>query len=236
VRRSVIYGDLRRPLAFLVFAGPLVGAAVVVALGVVDRSLMLSLAREDSLIEWAQVATFVAGGAFALGVVRALRPAGPRSAALAFAVLAAGCFFVTGEELDWGQRIFGFETPRELEKVNPKDRTTLHHIPEPGTAFVRLQLLIGFLGSIGAWLLHLRGPGRAGPALSLLTPPLIVTSAFLLVFAYRAAGPLTPNEPLYDDLYGEYVELCLAFGLAAFAGLIRRRLRQREVLPPARTG
>ena len=34
--------------------------------------------------------------------------------------------FAAGEEIDWGQRIFGFETPGSLRDINMNDAFNLH--------------------------------------------------------------------------------------------------------------
>ena len=37
-------------------------------------------------------------------------------------------FFGAGEEISWGQRIFGFETPKSLTQVNKQDELNLHNL------------------------------------------------------------------------------------------------------------
>ena len=37
-------------------------------------------------------------------------------------------FFGAGEEISWGQRIFGFETPESLAQVNKQDELNLHNL------------------------------------------------------------------------------------------------------------
>ncbi len=46
-----------------------------------------------------------------------------------FYYAAAVLFFLGfGEEISWGQRIFGFETPAQLEEINAQKETNLHNI------------------------------------------------------------------------------------------------------------
>jgi len=42
--------------------------------------------------------------------------------------LAALFFFIAGEEISWGQRIFGWETPPWVEAHNIQDETTIHNL------------------------------------------------------------------------------------------------------------
>lgn len=37
-------------------------------------------------------------------------------------------FFGAGEEISWGQRIFGWQTPSEMKKLNVQGETTIHNI------------------------------------------------------------------------------------------------------------
>ena len=41
---------------------------------------------------------------------------------------AIGCFFIMGEEVSWGQRIIGFETPEAWADKNYQQETTLHNL------------------------------------------------------------------------------------------------------------
>jgi len=45
-----------------------------------------------------------------------------------FLLLAIFCFMACGEEISWGQRIFGLETPEVLTKINQQNEINLHNI------------------------------------------------------------------------------------------------------------
>jgi hypothetical protein len=45
-----------------------------------------------------------------------------------FGLLAILFFFGFGEEISWGQRLFGFETPEELKKINTQQEFNVHNI------------------------------------------------------------------------------------------------------------
>lgn len=47
---------------------------------------------------------------------------------LVYLGLAAVFFFGAGEEISWGQRIFGFGTPPELSQINKQDEFNLHNL------------------------------------------------------------------------------------------------------------
>lgn len=41
---------------------------------------------------------------------------------------ALGCFFIMGEEISWGQRIIGWDTPESWAEMNYQQETTLHNL------------------------------------------------------------------------------------------------------------
>ncbi len=87
------------------------------------RSLLGDLASEDGLIEWlTAIAYFAAAGVFVATAVR--RPAGWPW----LLVLALLFFGVAGEEISWGQRLFGLETPDAVRDVNVQDEFNLHNV------------------------------------------------------------------------------------------------------------
>jgi hypothetical protein len=45
-----------------------------------------------------------------------------------FSLAAVVFFFGFGEEISWGQRIFGFATPQELQKINTQEEFSFHNI------------------------------------------------------------------------------------------------------------
>ena len=41
---------------------------------------------------------------------------------------ALGCFFIMGEEISWGQRLIGWDTPESWAEINYQQETTLHNL------------------------------------------------------------------------------------------------------------
>lgn len=81
---------------------------------------------------------------------------------LAYLGLALLFFFGAGEEISWGQRIFGFKTPAPLAQVNKQDELNLHDltIMEDSKFFTADRLFDIF------WFLF----GVLTPAIALLSP------------------------------------------------------------------
>jgi hypothetical protein len=101
-----------------------VGAGWAVALA--DLDLFYSwYAWEDGPVESLTVAVLVFGGA-AL-IVRAKR-AGNRAVRVVSILAAITLFLAAGEELSWGQRIFGVETPEFFAEHNAQGETNFHNL------------------------------------------------------------------------------------------------------------
>jgi hypothetical protein len=214
---------VRPRTAELLFLAPAVGA-VLTAVAAFDRELFTILVDEDSVLEWAQVPAFLAG--FVGGTVLALRAhrQGRLRPALGYAVFAAACFFVTGEELSWGQRLLDFGTPEAIRERNNQDEVTLHNIVEVRVLFKFFLIALGIAGAVLPWVLRLRGSRWAT-----LMPPLFTTTTFLLLFGYNAArlvffpqGFFGWEENFRVGKYGEWPETCLAYLTAGFAWLAWR--------------
>lgn len=90
----------------------------------VETSLVWGL--EDGPVEWTgAIALAVAGVVFAR--IATLGSQRMRSR-IWLGMLAALLLFGAGEEISWGQRVFGFETPEVIEDVNVQAETNIHNL------------------------------------------------------------------------------------------------------------
>lgn len=88
-------------------------------------------------------AVFVSiGFCFALGLLLRVRRTGLR---LWFGAAALGCFYVAGEELSWGQHLFGWSTPAGWDVINDQNETNLHNISDWFDQKPQILLQIGVL-------------------------------------------------------------------------------------------
>jgi tetratricopeptide (TPR) repeat protein len=167
---------------------------------------------EDLYGEWLQFFLFAAAMVFSLRVVFS-----PSRYRLFFAVLALACFYVTMEEISWGQRLFGWSSPELFKTRNIQGETNLHNFlvgPVRTTAKSLVEYLLA-----GALLLY----GVAYPALlwrknaaaawldrrGLASPPLSLSPCFAAA-ALLELGPFMFNE-------AEVAEILLGFAMAAMA-------------------
>lgn len=212
-------------LAEALFILPVAGGLLVAATRV-NGTLFRFVTAEDRLLEWSQFAGYVAGLGFALAAALALFKQDRRRVAVWYGLVALGCFFVAGEEINWGERIFGFETPESVEEVNRQGELSVHNITSIENLFRIAELLVGLAGSAGVWLLLWRRPAWLTARTRILVPPLFLTSAFFTLFAWRLFRFLIYSKDQFTIVeFTEWPELCLALGLAVFTFLVWRRLR-----------
>ncbi|MDA3902223.1 MAG: tetratricopeptide repeat protein [Desulfuromusa sp.] len=167
---------------------------------------------EDLVGEWAQVYLFAAT------MLLSIRVACFKSRfRFFFAFLALACFYVVGEEISWGQRIFNLMTPDFFEKHNLQNETNLHNFftgPMTTTLKRSLEYLIA-LGLVGYGLLYpLLVSARLKLALwfnkkGLPHPPLYLWP-FFVVSAYLELGFISFNE-------AEIAEILIPLALAIMA-------------------
>ncbi len=80
-----------------------------------------NLGAEDHFFEWLTPIFFwIASAIFFLTFLKTKN--------LFFLILAIVMFIGAGEEISWGQRIFGFKTPESIDKINVQHEFTFHNI------------------------------------------------------------------------------------------------------------
>jgi hypothetical protein len=168
--------------------------------------------------------------AFALAAVLLIWESGRSGPFLRRCILiavAAGALFIAGEEISWGQRIFGIGTPEGLSAINFQGELNLHNIEGvqrfPKYRPLGAALLLGLVVSIALGPLQLRSDAilmvRALPLLQLSIAPLVLLTAWELIFIPF----VRPDE------VGEWlVSLCL-LAWATNLALDRRSIPQRLV-------
>jgi len=87
----------------------------------------IDLGAEDRAYEWIGFAGFLGAGVFSLLTLQH-RSKMPGKVALLF--LGFGVFYIVcaGEEISWGQRVFGWETPESFADANEQGETNLHNL------------------------------------------------------------------------------------------------------------
>lgn len=106
----------------------------------------------------------------------------------------AGCIYVAGEEISWGQHFFGWETPESWRYINDQQETNLHNTTSWLDQKPRLLLEIGVIvGGLLLPLLKARKPSVIPGWLKDLTPPVtfgVIAVCFLIVKTFDKIGDM----------------------------------------------
>jgi len=104
------------------------------------HSFFIEVAREDSWIENTQVVVLVVGAIMSAYLARKLYGEGLKLWTFLYALFALVLFFVAGEEISWGQRIFGISPPRWFMPRNYQQELNLHNLRSgrPLVSFIRI--------------------------------------------------------------------------------------------------
>lgn len=84
--------------------------------------------KEDGWVEWISAFGFFVGFLIFSSRVWRLRQVKPRIFLVMTSLAALVFLFGAGEEISWGQRVFGLETPEALKKINSQGEINLHNI------------------------------------------------------------------------------------------------------------
>ena len=212
--REAHWWKLPKGWEITLFTIPLAGA-LLLGITTLRPPLYHALIREDSPLEWAQFAAYLGATGFAAWTAYRLAHAEQRVHAVLFALFACCCLFAAGEEISWGQRLFGIGTPRELASINGQGELNVHNVVEAQGKFNLALAVISLSALVAPWIA--RQP-------SLLIPPAALGSAFLAAFTYTVVRMLFFRHPGYElAKYSEWPELCFAGALTAYAFLSWRQ-------------
>ena len=107
----------------------------------------ISLTKEDGWVENSQVVLFLLSAVLAAKNANMLDRLAYRPWALVYRLATFGLIWISGEEIDWGQRIFGWQTPSWFASHNMQGELNLHNLA--GLAwFINKSIYAGVLGSV----------------------------------------------------------------------------------------
>lgn len=201
-----------------------------------DGATIDTLVAEDGPVEWAGALGLLAGGAlFAAAGVIALRrgPASGKTRLGALVLLGLGLVLLMlgGEEISWGQRLFGWGTPEAFTSANAQDETNLHNLNQlqgtllDGDRLFRASWATLFVVvPVVAWLLP-----RLRERLRALLPvaPLWLAALFALAWLLTHVATATLDGG-WDSIYAigsaateiQEAAIELLMGVAAFESLL----------------
>jgi hypothetical protein len=188
-----------RPIVALV-AGIAAGMVLLYLTLLLDDATFTWLIREEHPIELLGALSLLAASVLCALAWRRARhdPGWAPLARLALLALVPLFFFAFGEEVSWGQRIFGIDTPGGLREANRQDELNLHNVKALGgvnTLFQVFWVVMGVLVPVAAWWRPTRDlVRRLVPVLPLALAPLFILNQLLT----RGFDELLSRRP---DLY-----------------------------------
>ena len=111
--------------------------------------------REDSLVEWMTVLGLLLGSFICLARFIQLFRARNWWFLTVTLLLGVLLFFAAGEEISWGQRLFGIESSEYFQKNNAQGETNLHNLVYDGVKINKLIFTLGLGIALGIYLLVL---------------------------------------------------------------------------------
>ncbi|WP_394730163.1 hypothetical protein [Altererythrobacter sp. GH1-8] len=153
------------------------------------------LVQEDALVEWLTAGLYVIAAPVALLVAYRLKNKGLSLHAILLAGLALVMFVVGMEEISWGQRVLGIESPKTFEQWNYQQELNLHNLLRREALQVGFAI-IGFYGLVASFVMPvLLKPilGKSARSVSaLVSPPWFLKSYFLLMLAAQLVFLASP--------------------------------------------
>jgi hypothetical protein len=130
------------------------------------------------------------------------------------------------EEVAWGQRWFGFETPEALREINMQHEVTLHNIRGLHGWSDLMRLAFGLGGLVGIFLW--RFPRMRSVAVApVLWSWFLVISIHAAIDTYNDFAPISRRIDFALQRSSEVIELLIGAAALLYAGLhARRRMRQ----------
>lgn len=191
-----------------VWFGPVMILAVIGASGIAQALWpdgYYRLSQEDGPVEWATVWAFVLAAAAHLGIAGSRRGI----ATLYGLTLAGFCVFVAGEEISWGQRLFGYRPPDYFLTHNEQQEFTLHNTVEDSTRKLALQAVLLGYGLVLPLLVRWDRLRPLAERFGVVAPPLPLAVGFVAIWGFYVIYPWR--------FTGEWVELAMGLGVLAGA-------------------
>lgn len=196
---------------------PLVTSLLLGVVYAVHRPSLYWLMRDDHPVEWLQFSFCAFTAVVAVMTAARLRRRGDRGLAVVLVLVALGGLVLAGEEISWGQRVFGLVEPG-LQTANKQGELNVHNLNAGGfsadhvSEFVQLLMALGAAGV--SWLTRASGAPWRGTPWWWVAPPLFTVPSFLLMAGYRALRLTTGTTLSPVIVYQEWAEFCFYLMIA----------------------
>jgi len=194
-----------------------------------------ALIREDSVVEYLTMGFYALASLLAFSTLSHLthRSSLPTKLRIPLVivifVLGLACFLIAGDEISWGQRLLGIETPQELAARNTQQELNLHN---NRAVFGYIYIAYGVIAFLGmtAWLVVLPlqkfwPKSWLTKMAALVIPPWTAFGFFLPTFLFTRLR----SEPVHPEViaWEETSELFLAAGIMVSVYWILVRVKRK---------
>lgn len=95
----------------------------------INKELYIFLSEEDNILENLTALFYcIAGLVLFLSAYKEYRNSSSFKNIILTMLLGLFFIFIAGEEISWGQRIFGFDVPEGIKKINEQEEFTIHNL------------------------------------------------------------------------------------------------------------
>lgn len=227
-REGAAAWGLGQGMIVILCALPIVIALAGAASAMLGKDTYKWITGEDGIVEWSQVVLYFFALTGCLAVMSRASDAG-RQVQLLYFCVCLGLVFLLGEELSWGQRLFGWSTPESLAMANKQGETNLHNVQGIGNGFKWVQLVVGAYGLFLPLLfLDAHRKTRAYTLDPWVVPPATLIPYFAPMFVWRVYRNFFEPPQRFHFVVAEYnevIELLLAMGFALFMWFQVRAIR-----------
>lgn len=190
---------------------------------VISPTVYESIVKEDGLLENMQVIFYFTAAVVSLICSLKFFKIFKRPEAIFFLLLSISLFFIAGEEISWGQRIFGIETPENFARMNLQEETTIHNLGFFQSKIDYIYMLLGLWGAFSAMIVKNLLPKLYKKYYLFFPMPILFFYFFAVTRFYFLNKFVVFNYQLFSfEKIGigsrqEISETLLAFGFAMFA-------------------
>ncbi len=179
------------------------------------------MVREDGFVEYLQFFSLIISGILSLLVFKFLYKKKEYFLSLLFFLITCTFFFIAGDEISWGQRIMGINSPDYFLQSNVQREITIHNLaPFSGKLVTIIYIVVGLYGSL-CWTLTDKVKRIFSKKASLFIPPWYTSTFFFFGFIYNFYTILGDHN---IGNWSEPAELSLYFGAMLFVMSIYLRL------------
>jgi len=182
-----------------------------------DVILYLDLVQEDLLVENITSGIYFISSLIAAQISLSLYKQKKLFSAL-YLFLAFGMFFVSGEEISWGQRIIDITSPQFFIEHNSQRETTIHNLYPIQKILHQSYILVGLFGAF-SWLFLIGFQKKTNSSIYLISPTWYISSYFFQVtLFYTYFEYIRPKNDFLSLSFQdqEPVELILSLGFLLF--------------------